>query len=95
MALSSSNKSNLISESDYSDFEASMDGENNERVMSFLGESGPGCLNRQDEPKIERESLKRMKNSCLRGRLNQESDDATNGGCITLVNKASENQSLI
>ena len=61
MALSSSNKSSLISESDYSDFEASMDGENNERVMSFLGESGPGCLNRQDEPKIERESLKRMK----------------------------------
>ena len=38
MALSSSNKSSLISESDYSDFEASMDGENNERVMSFLGE---------------------------------------------------------
>ena len=36
--------------------------------MNLLGKSGPGDLNRKDEPKIERESQKRS-----RGRLNQES----------------------
>ena len=36
--------------------------------MNLLGKSGPRDLNRQDEPKIERENQKRN-----RGRLNQES----------------------
>ena len=60
MAYSSLIESSSISGSDNSDFEASMEGEGNERFMNLLVKSGPRDLNRQDEPKIERESQKRI-----------------------------------
>ena len=41
MADSSSSESSSISESDYSDFEASMEGEHNERVYEPVGEIRP------------------------------------------------------
>ena len=61
-------------------------------LISLLGKSGPGDLNSQDELKIERESQKRIKSPCAAAASMKK---ATNGECITLVNKVSENQSLI
>ena len=55
-----SSESSSISGSEYSDFEASMEGEHNERFMNLLVKSGPRDFNRQDEPKTERESQKRI-----------------------------------
>ena len=37
-----------------------MEGEHNERFMNLLVKSGPRDFNRQDEPKTERESQKRI-----------------------------------
>ena len=48
--------------------------------MNLLVKSGPGKLNRQGEPKIERESKKRS-----RRRLIQESE---NGECICACYKS-------
>ena len=57
MADSSLREGSSISRSDYSDCEASMEGNDSNRIMiglmSVLVKSGPGDLNRQDEPKIE------------------------------------------
>ena len=58
--------------------------------MSLLVKSGPRDLNRENEPKIERKRW--TKSSCAAA---ASINKATNGECITLVNKLSENQSLI
>ena len=94
MTDSSSSESSLISESDYLDFEASMEGENNERSIELLGKSGSDDFNRQKhyEPKIERKSQKRIKNPCPAA---ASIKIATNSECIMLINKVSENQLLI
>ena len=46
MADSRSSESSFISRSDYLDFEASMEGEHNEKVHELLLKSGPCDLNR-------------------------------------------------
>ena len=61
-------------------------------LMSLLLKSSPGDLNRQNEPKIERESQRRIKSLCA---VAASIKKATNGECITLVNKVFANQSLI
>ena len=49
-------------------------------------------MNRQEEPKRERKSLMRIKSLCAAAALIKK---ATDGECITLVDKVSENWSLI
>ena len=61
MADSNSSESSSISGSDYSDFEASMEGKG---LMNLLVKSGPRDLNRLDEPKIERETQRRIMGPC-------------------------------
>ena len=53
--------------------------------MNLLVKLGPGDLNRQDEPRIQGESWKRIKSLWK----------ATNGEYNTFLNLVSENQSLI
>ena len=60
--------------------------------MKLLVKSGPGDLNRQDEPKINCESRMSIKSPCAAAAYIKK---ATNSECITLVNKVSENQSLL
>ena len=61
-------------------------------LMRLLVKSGHGDLNRQDEPKINCESHTSIKSPCAAAAYIKK---ATNGECITLVNKVSENQSLL
>ena len=61
-------------------------------LMRLLVKSGHGDLNLQDEPKINCESHMSIKSPCTAGASIKK---ATNGECITLVNKVSENQSLL
>ena len=91
MADSTSSESSSISGSDHSDFEASMGGEHNERVVNLLMKSGPGDLNRLDEPKIERKSQTRIKSPCAAAASTKQ---ARMVSAYTLVNKISENWSL-
>ena len=72
MADSRSRGGSSISVSEYSDIEASMEGE---KVKGSLVKSGLGDLNRQDEPKIERESHRRIKSLCAAASIK----GATNG----------------
>ena len=61
-------------------------------LMSLFGKSGPGALKRQDKPKIEYKSQKRIKSPYIAAVLMRKEK---NSECITLVNKVPENQSLI
>ena len=61
-------------------------------LMSLFGRPGPGALKRQDEPKIEYKSQKRIRSPYTAAVLMRKQK---NGECITLVNKVPENQSLI
>ena len=61
-------------------------------LMRLLVKSGHGDLNNQDEPKINCESHMSIKSPCTAAASIKK---ATNGECITLVNKISENQSLL
>ena len=54
-------------------------------LMRLLVKSGPGDLNRQDEPKINCESHTSIKSPCAAAAYIKK---ATNGECITLVNKS-------
>ena len=92
MADNSSSESSSMSRLDNSDFEASMEDEDNERVYEPVGEIRPWDLNRQDEPKIERESQKRIMRPCAAA---ASIKIARIVSAFTLVNKESENQSLI
>ena len=78
--------------SDFSDFETSMDSENNERALEPVGKIRPWRFNRQEEMKIERASQKRIKSPYS---VAVSIKKATNGECITLVNIVSENQSCL
>ena len=59
MADSSSSESSSISGSDYSDFEASMEVQHNERFMNLLVKLGPGNLNRQDKRNLKKGAIVR------------------------------------
>ena len=61
-------------------------------LMSLLVKSGPRDLNRLNEPKIERKNQRWTKSP---GAAAASINKATNGECITLVKKVSENQSPI
>ena len=60
--------------------------------MNLLVKLGPGDLNRQDEPRIQGESWKRIKSLCAAAASIRK---ATNGEYNTFLNLVSENQSLI
>ena len=60
--------------------------------MNLLLKSGPCDLNRKDEPKIERESQKRIMSLCAAAASNKK---ARMVNVFTLSNKVFENQSLI
>ena len=60
--------------------------------MNLLLKLGPGDLNRQDEPRIQGESWKRIKSLCAAAASIRK---ATNGEYNTFLNLVSENQSLI
>ena len=75
MAGSSASESSSNSGSDFSDFEASMDGENNERALEPVGEIRPWRF----EPPGRNENRAREEaedqEPVHRGRLDQESDE--------------------
>ena len=60
--------------------------------MNLLFKLGPGDLNRQDEPRIQGESWKRIKSPCAAAASIRK---VTNGEYDTFLNIVSENQSLI
>ena len=60
--------------------------------MNLSVKLGPGDLNRQDEPRIQGESWKRIKSLCAAAASIRK---ATNGEYNTFLNLVSENQSLI
>ena len=88
MAVSSASESSSNSGSDFSDFEASLEDEDNERALEPVGEIRPWRF----------ELPGRSKN---RAREEAEAQEpfsikkATNGECITLVNIVSDNQSRL
>ena len=91
MADSSASERNSNSESDFSDFEASIKDESNESALEPVGEIWP-WMNRQEEMKIERAKKQRIKSPYTTAASVKE---VMNGECITLVNIVSENHSWI
>ena len=84
MADSNSSKSSSISGSDYLDFEASVEGEHNERVYESVGEFRPW----QFEPP---ESQRRIHSPCAAAASIKK---ARMVSAFTIINEVSENQSL-
>ncbi|RMX56411.1 hypothetical protein pdam_00008810 [Pocillopora damicornis] len=86
MPYSNSSESSSISESDYSDFEASMEGEHNEGAYES---AGPCDFSRLDEPKIkEHESQKRIMGPCAAAASTKK---AKMCGCCQSIWKEKEN----
>ena len=92
MADSSSTESSSTSGSDYSDFEAFIEGEDNERIYEPIGEIRPWRFEPPRRTEIQGESWKRIKSPCAAAASIRK---ATNGEYNTFLNLVSENQSLI
>ena len=94
MADSNSSKSSSISGSDYLDFEASVEGEHNERVYESVGEFMPWQFEPPGRTKleIERKSQRRIHSPCAAAASIKK---ARMVSAFTIINEVSQNQSLI
>ena len=75
MADSSSTESSSTSGSDYSDFEASIEGEDNERIYETISEIRPWRFEPPGRTENTGRELEENQEPVRRGRLNQESDE--------------------
>ena len=88
MAGSTASENSSNSGSDFSDFEASIEDENNERALEPVGEIRPWRF----EPPGRNENRSREE---VEDQEPASIKKETNGECITLVNSVSENQSRL
>lgn len=75
MADSSSTESSSTSGSDYSDFEAFIEGEDNERIYEPISEIRPWRFEPPGRTENTGRKLEENQEPVRRGRLNQESDE--------------------